>query len=119
MREFFLKMFRCWCIWLFLFALSVSVVLSRDDLPPGHSEDEHDEEPEDHTEEEEAEKDDTEEEDKESSDKNEDEEDEGDEEDGEDESQGDEDDEHDNSHIEHDAFLGKSGTKTNPRYSRK
>lgn len=104
---------------MFILGLALSVVSSHDDLPPGHSEDEHDEDPEEHSDEQDPDKDDTQDEDKESDDKSEDEEDEGEEDEGEDESQGDEDDEHDNSHIEHDAFLGRSThtqKKINPRF---
>lgn len=94
-----------------ILGLTLSVVSSHDDLLPGHSEDEHDEEPEDHADEQDPDKDEAEDEDKEHDDKNEDEEDEDEEDEGEDESQGDEDDEHDNNHIEHDAFLGDNYTE--------
>jgi len=105
-------MFRWWWLALFIVGLSLSVVKSHDDLPPGHSEDEHDEEPEDQSDEQDPDKEDADDEDKEGDDKSDDEEDEGDEQEGEDESQGDEgDDDHDNSHIEHDAFLGDNYTE--------
>lgn len=106
-------MFRWWWTSLFILSLSLSSVFSEDNLPPGHSEDEHDEEPEDQMDEQDPDKEDSsEEEDNETDDKNEDEEEEGDEDDqGEDESQGDGDDEHDNSDIEHDAFLGDNHTE--------
>lgn len=97
-------MFRyCWLALLIL-GISVSVVLSHDNLPLGHSEDEHDEEPEDQADEQHPDGDE-ETEDDEKEDKTEDEDDEDEEED---ESQGDEgEDENDQSHLEHDAFLGK------------
>lgn len=105
-------MSRWWWIALFIsVAVCLSAAVSHDDLPPGHSEDEHDEDPEDQLDQQDSDREETEEdEEKEETDddKNEDDEDdEGDEEDGEDESQGDEEDETHNTNIEHDAFLGK------------
>lgn len=99
-------MFRCWWLSLLILGIAMSVVLSHDNLPPGHSEDEHDEEPEDQGDEQHPDED-TETEDDEKDEKTDDEEDD-DEGEEEDESQGDEgEDDSDQSHLEHDAFLGK------------
>ncbi|XP_020619505.1 calumenin-like [Orbicella faveolata] len=101
-------MFRSWWLSLLILGIAVSVVLTHDDLPPGHSEDEHDEEPEDQADEQHPDEDETADEEKDDS--NEEEEDEDQEE--EDESQGDEsDDDTDQSHLEHDAFLGDNYTE--------
>ena len=104
-------MFRSWCMILLILGITVSFVFTEDDhLKPGHSEDEHDEdehdeEMADHADEQNpADEEETEDEEKDD-DKMEDDSDD-DEEDG---SQGDDEgeDENDQSHLEHDAFLGK------------
>lgn len=110
-------MSRWWWIALVLSAaLSLSTAVSHDDLPPGHSEDEHDVDPEDQMDEQDPDKEDAEEdEEKEETDDDDDDDDDGDDEsddeDSEDESQGDEGDETESASIEHDAFLGDNYTE--------
>lgn len=104
-------MFRSWWLALLILGITVSFAFTEDDhLKPGHSEDEHDEdehdeEMADHADEQNpADEEETEDEEKDD-DKMEDDNDD----DEEDESQGDDggEDENDQSHLEHDAFLGK------------
>lgn len=102
-------MFRSWWLTLLILGIAMSVVLSADHGKPGHSEDEHDEdehdeEPEHHEDEQNPDEEETEDEEKDDEKPEEDSDD-----DQEDESQGDDEGEDDNdqSHLEHDAFLGK------------
>ncbi|XP_058955296.2 reticulocalbin-2 [Pocillopora verrucosa] len=108
-------MFRSWWLALLILGITVSFAFTEDDhLKPGHSEDEHDEdehdeEMADHADEQNpADEEETEDEEKDD-DKMEDDNDD----DEEDESQGDDggEDENDQSHLEHDAFLGDNYTE--------
>lgn len=106
-------MFRSWWLTLLILGIAMSVVLSADHGKPGHSEDEHDEdehdeEPEHHEDEQNPDEEETEDEEKDDEKPEEDSDD-----DQEDESQGDDEGEDDNdqSHLEHDAFLGDNYTE--------